>query len=241
MSPSQISIGIAFVAGLASFLSPCVLPLVPIYLAQLVGQSIYQTGESNTELAKRLVTFLHAALFVLGFTIAFVALGASASALGSFLQMYREPLRQVGGIVLIVFGLHLAGILKVPVLYRQKRITFQPRRPSYPASLLFGIIFAIAWTPCVGPILSAILLLAENTATLRVGVVMLLAYSLGLGIPFLLMGLGLNQFSRFLKELKPYLGKIEVATGALMVVLGVLVFLNLLTYFNQYFNFGLNI
>jgi cytochrome c-type biogenesis protein len=238
---AQLSIGIAFVAGLASFLSPCVLPLVPIYLAQLVGQSIHQADESHQELLQRITTFLHAAIFVFGFTLAFVALGASASALGSILKIYQNPLRQIGGIILIIFGLHFAGILKLPFLYTQKRFEFHPERPGYPASLLIGIIFAIAWTPCVGPILGSILLLAEDAATLRTGVIMLLAYSLGLGVPFLLMGLGLNQFSRLLKRLKPYLGKIEVATGALMIALGIIVFLNLLTYFNQYFNFGLNL
>jgi cytochrome c-type biogenesis protein len=238
---AQLSIGIAFIAGLASFLSPCVLPLVPIYLAQLVGQSIHQAEDSRQETPQRLVTFLHAAIFVCGFTLAFVALGATASSLGNLLRIYRDPIRQIGGIILVILGLHFIGILKLPFLYAQKHIEFHPERPSYPASLLIGIIFAIAWTPCVGPILGSILILAENAATLRTGVIMLLAYSLGLGVPFLLMGFGLNHFSRLLKQLKPHLGKIEVATGTLMVVLGVIVFLNLLTYFNQYFTFGINL
>jgi len=238
---AQLSIGIAFVAGLVSFLSPCVLPLVPIYLAQLVGQSIHQADGSQQESPQRLVTFLHAAIFVFGFTLAFVALGATASTLGNLLRIYRDPVRQIGGIILVILGLHFTGILKLPFLYGQKRFVFHPERPSYPASLAIGIIFAIAWTPCVGPILGSILILAENAATLRAGVIMLLAYSLGLGVPFLLMGLGLNQFSRLLKQLKPHLGKIEVATGALMIALGFIVFLNLLTYFNQYFTFGINL
>jgi cytochrome c-type biogenesis protein len=214
---------------------------VPIYLAQLVGQSIHQADNSNQESPQRITTFLHAAIFVFGFTLAFVALGATASTLGNLLKTYQNPLRQIGGIILIVLGLHFTGILKQPFLYAQKRIEFHPERPSYPASFLIGIIFAIAWTPCVGPILGSILILAEDAATLRTGVIMLLAYSLGLGVPFLLMGLGLNQFSRLLKRLKPHLGKIEVATGALMIALGIIVFLNLLTYFNQYFNFGVNL
>lgn len=240
MNPSQLSIGIAFLAGLVSFLSPCVLPLVPIYLAQLVGQSVYQAGEYTTT-SRRLVTFSHAALFVIGFTLAFVALGATASSLGNLLRLYRDPLREIGGVLLVILGLHLTGILKMPFLYTQKRIEFRPERPSYPASFLIGLIFALAWTPCVGPILGSILVLAENTATLQSGVIMLLSYSLGLGIPFLLMGLGLNHFSYLLKKLKPCLGKIEVTTGILMITLGVVVFFNLLVYFNQYFNFGINI
>src|SRR5437879_6541857 len=121
MDTSQLGISVAFVAGLASFLSPCVLPLVPIYLAQLVGQSVYQSTGGKTEQSTRLVTFLHATVFVCGFTLAFVALGATASALGSFLHTYQFILRRIGGVFLVIIGLHLTGILKVPFLYRQKR------------------------------------------------------------------------------------------------------------------------
>src|SRR5216684_8891044 len=157
MNISQIGYGVAFIAGLASFLSPCVLPLVPIYLAQLVGHSVYQSADEGQQGQKaRLDTFLHALLFVLGFTLAFVALGATASTLGSFLQSYHVLLRQVGGIILVIFGLHLMGILKLPIFYWQKRFEFRPSRSSYPASLLIGLIFAIGWTPCVGLILCSI-------------------------------------------------------------------------------------
>jgi cytochrome c-type biogenesis protein len=243
MSSSELSLGIAFIAGLASFLSPCVLPLVPIYLAQLVGQSVYQapgnTQEAGT--SKRMITFLHAITFVTGFTLTFIALGATASTLGSFLQEHAVLLRQIGGIILIVIGLHVAGLFKLPFLLWQKHIDYHPARPGYPASLLIGIIFAIAWSPCIGPILGSILVLAASAATLRQGVYLLLAYSLGLGIPFILLGLGLNQVSSVLRWLRPHLGKIEIATGILMVVVGVLVFFNLLLYLNTYFNVGINI
>lgn len=242
MGPSQLSFGIAFLAGLASFLSPCVLPVVPIYLAQLVGQSIYQSSrESEKEQPSRLTTFLHSVMFVLGFTLAFIALGATASELGSFLRMHQFFLRQIGGILLIIIGLHLTGILKLPFLYKQKHFQFHPARPSYPASFLIGLIFAIAWTPCVGLILGAILGLAANAATLKQGVLLLLVYSLGLGVPFLLLGLGLDQFSRVLKWLRPHLGKIEIGTGVLMILAGVMVYFNVLVYLNQYFNFGINV
>ncbi|MDQ6643251.1 MAG: cytochrome c biogenesis protein CcdA [Chloroflexota bacterium] len=241
MDASQLSLGVAFLAGIASFLSPCVLPLVPIYIAQLVGHSVYQSADEQESQPARLTTFLHALMFVLGFTLAFVSLGASASTLGGFLRVHQLFLRQVGGIILVIFGLHLAGILKVPFFYLQKRFEFHPTRPSYPASLLFGVIFAIGWTPCVGLILGPILGLAANAATLREGVTLLLFYSLGLGIPFLLLGLGLDQLSRALKWLKPYLGKIEIGTGIVMVVAGVVIFFNLLPYLNQYYNLGLNI
>ena len=247
MDPSHLSFGIAFLAGLASFLSPCVLPLVPIYLVQLVGQSVYQASsgtEGSESIASveskpaRLATFLHALAFVFGFSIAFVALGATASTLGRFLSAYQFQLRQIGGILLIVIGLHLMGILKLPFLYWQKRFEFHPSRPSYPASFVIGVIFAIGWTPCIGLILGPILGMAASAATLHEGVMLLLAYSLGLGIPFLLLGLGLNQMGRALQWLKPHLGKIEVGTGVIMIVVGIMIYFNLLVYLDHYFNLG---
>lgn len=235
MDASQLSLGLAFAAGLASFLSPCMLPLVPIYLTQLVGQSISQsTGEQENRPA-RFVTFLHAVMFVFGFTLAFVALGATASTLGSFLRAYQFQLRQIGGIVLVLIGLHLMGILKLPFLYWQKRFTFRPTRPSYPTSLLIGVIFAIGWTPCISLVLGSVLGLAATAATLRQGVLLLLFYSLGMGLPFLLLGLGVNQASRVLKWLKPHLGKIEVATGVVMILVGIMIYFNWLVYLNRYF------
>lgn len=238
MVASQLSIGIAFIAGLASFLSPCVLPLVPIYLAQLVGPSVYQSPAERKTPSRRLFTFLHAATFVFGFSLAFIALGATASTLGSFLREHLIVLRQAGGVLLVLIGLHLTGIFKLPFLYAHRRFEFHPAQPGYPASLLIGIVFGIAWTPCIGPILGSILVMAASAATLRTGVLLLLAYSLGLGVPFLLLGLGIDQFSRILQWLKPHLNKIEIGTGVLMAVLGVIVFFNLLVYFNQYFNLG---
>lgn len=238
MNPSQINIGVAFVAGLVSFLSPCVLPLVPIYLAQLVGQSVYQSVGEKQFSSARLVTFLHASLFVLGFTLAFVALGATASTLGSFLRTQQFLLRQIGGVLLVLVGLHLTGLLKIPLLYWQKRFEFRPTRPSYAASILTGVVFAIGWSPCVGPILGVILALAGQAATLKQGVILLLVYSLGLGVPFLLLGLGLNQVSKILKWFKPHLAKIEIGTGVLMIVAGVAIFFNMLLQFSALFHFG---
>jgi cytochrome c-type biogenesis protein len=241
MDSSQVSFGVAFIAGLASFLSPCVLPLVPIYLAQLVGHSIHQATDGQANHPTRLNAFLHSLMFVFGFSLGFISLGASASTLGSFLHAYQFILRQVGGIILIIIGLHLTGILKVPFFYWQKHFEYLPSQPSYPASLLIGVIFALGWTPCVGLILGPILALAANAATLRQGVLLLLFYSLGLGIPFLLMGLGLDRFSKLLKWLKPHLGKIEIVTGLAMIAAGLLIFFNLLPYLNQYFNLGFNV
>ncbi len=186
MDPSQLSFGLAFAAGLVSFLSPCMLPLVPIYLSQLVGQSVAQTAEGPDGHPARFVTLLHSVMFVCGFTLAFVTLGATASVLGSFLRAHQYQLRQIGGILLIIIGLHLAGI-------------------------------------------------AATAATLRQGVALLLFYSLGMGLPFLLLGLGLNQASRVLKWLKPHVGKIEVGAGVVMILVGVMIYFNWLVYLNRYF------
>jgi len=237
----DISLGASFLAGLASFLSPCMLPLVPIYLTQLVGQSVYQSTNTHKIYSARLTTFLHALLFVLGFTLVFVALGATASTLGSILSVYQFQLRRVGGLLLVMIGFHLTGILKMPFLYWQKRLTFRPSRPSYPASLLIGCIFAIGWTPCISLLLGSILGLAANTATLREGVLLLLMYSLGMGLPFLLLGLGLNQASQLLRWLKPHLGKIEIGTGVIMIIIGIMIYFNVLVYLNSFFRSGLKL
>ncbi len=234
MDFSPLSFGLAFAAGLASFLSPCMLPLLPIYLAQLVGQSAYQSTGGQDGRPARFITFLHSVMFVLGFTLAFVALGATASALGSFVRAYQFQLRQIGGVLLVLIGLHLAGVLKLPFLYWQKRFAFHPTRPSYSASLLIGMIFAIGWTPCISLFLGSILGLAATAATLRQGVLLLLAYSLGMGLPFLLLGLSLDQFSKLLKWLGPHLGKIEVGTGVVMILVGVMIYFNWLVYLNRY-------
>jgi cytochrome c-type biogenesis protein len=233
---SSLSVAIAFSAGLASFLSPCVLPLVPIYLTQLVGPGVLQSAQDETT-PRRWTTFLHALSFVLAFSLTFITLGSTASVIGHFLRGNQLLLRQVGGVVLVFLGLHIAGVLRLPFLYRESRFSYRAGKPSYPASFMMGLIFAVGWTPCVGVILSSILILASNSATLQSGVALLAVYSLGLGLPFLAMGLAVNAVSAWLRQLKPHLGKIEVATGLLLAVVGVAMFLGLLNYLPQFFNF----
>ncbi len=233
---TSLTFAIALSAGLASFLSPCVLPLVPIYLSQLVGPSVIQSTEQRSP-TMRLYTFLHALCFVLGFSLAFIALGATASVIGHFLRANQLLFRQIGGILLVILGLHFSGLLRLPFLYRQASFQYRITRPSFPASFLMGLIFAIGWTPCVGVILSSILILAGASATLQSGVALLAAYSLGLGLPFLAMGLAANFFSAWLKRLKPHLGKIELVTGLLLAAVGIAMFFGLINYLPQYFNF----
>ena len=233
---TSITFAIALSAGLASFLSPCVLPLVPIYLSQLVGPGVIQSTERRGW-TMRLYTFLHALCFVLGFSLAFIALGATASVIGHFIRSNQLLLRQIGGVVLLILGLHFAGLLRIPLLYREARFHYRISRPSFPASVLMGLIFAIGWTPCVGVILSSILILAGASATLQSGVALLAVYSLGLGLPFLAMGLAANFFSVWLKRLKPHLGKVELVTGLLLAAVGIAMFFGLFNYLPQYFNF----
>ncbi len=244
----NLNILIAFAAGLASFLSPCVLPLVPSYLAQLVGPGVAETMIAQTTggasavtmepLALRRTPLWHALAFVGGFSMAFIALGASASVLGEFLRMHQLAISRIGGLVLIAMGLHFAGVFNIPVLYREKRIQWRPVQQSYSASFVIGLIFAIGWTPCVGVILTTILLLAAQSNTLASGVVLLAAYSLGLGIPFIAMGAAFAQARPLLRRMAPYVGIIERVTGFAIVLMGFIIFNGWLLYLNRYFAFG---
>jgi cytochrome c-type biogenesis protein len=238
MNETQLSLGAAFLAGLASFLSPCMLPLVPIYLVQLVGRNtahaVDEPHDSRLRFT-RLHLFAHACLFVLGFSLVFIALGATASALGSVLRLYQVALRQIGGVLLVVIGLQVTGLLRLPLLLQMKRFSFQPSHPGYVTSLLIGSIFALGWTPCISLLLGSILVIAATTTTLHEGVVLLTAYSLGMGLPFLLLGLGATQASAVLRWLKPQVRAIEVGSGVVVILVGLAIFFNVLALLNSYF------
>jgi cytochrome c-type biogenesis protein len=224
----------AFLAGLLSFFSPCVLPLTPVYLAQLVGPSVWRTEDANGDSLRR-TTLAHAAAFVGGFSLVFIALGATASALGAFLAAHADLLRHLGGALLIVFGLYVAGVLPISLLDRERRLSVRFGRASLPASFLVGMAFGLGWTPCVGPILAGILLIAAQAATLHYGVLLLAVYSLGLGIPFLALGLGFETLAPRLKRLPPYLPLIERGTGVLLMLMGAVIFFKWLLYLNAWF------
>ena len=226
----------AFLAGLLSFFSPCVLPLTPIYVAQLVGPSVWRTERTSlNNSGLRRATLLHATAFVCGFSLVFIALGATASALGAFLAGHADLLRHIGGALLIAFGLYVAGVLRIPPLDRERRFSLRFGQASYPASFAVGMAFGLGWTPCVGPILAGILLIAAQAATLQYGVLLLAVYSLGLGIPFLALGIGFETIAPRLKRLSPYLPLIERGTGVLLIVMGVVIFFNWLLYLNAWF------
>ncbi|MCI0547046.1 MAG: cytochrome c biogenesis CcdA family protein [Candidatus Rokubacteria bacterium] len=221
----SLGIMVAFSAGLLSFLSPCVLPLFPSYLSFITGMSVERlTGEGTA--SDRTRVLLHSAAFILGFTTVFVSLGASFSAAGQFLFDYRDWIRIAGGVLIIVFGLYIAGVLRLGVFGRTRQLQLRSKPAGYVGSYLVGVTFAVGWTPCVGPILGAILTLASNEKTVEQGVRLLLAYSAGLGLPFLLSSVALGSFLRAFKRWRRFIPVLERGAGALLVAVGVLVLTN---------------
>lgn len=240
MSSANVTLGLAFLAGLASFLSPCVLALVPAYVGYLGGRSV---GSGGTAVQSRWVTFAHGLAFVLGFSIVFVVLGAAASALGVLLYDGRQWLARIGGVVVVVFGLHLLGVIHVPFLDFDTRRQVQPD-PSlgYLSSALMGVFFSAGWSPCVGPVLGAVLTLALNTAKVMRGTVLLTAYSAGLAIPFLLAALGIGRVAESMKRQARLLRGVSIVTGVVMIVVGIMLTtgtLSQLSRFSVLVDFGL--
>jgi len=231
--PIDVTSVVAFSAGVFSFLSPCVLPLVPSYISFVAGMSLQGLQEEKTAKVRRAI-FLNAVLFILGFSAVFIALGASFSFLGQLLLGSIDLVRKAGGILIILFGLFIAGILKVPFLMRERRLQLQERPAGYLGAVLVGAAFGAGWIPCVGPILGSILTLAGTSETAGRGVALLSAYSLGLGVPFLLSALALNGFTRFFQRFRPYMRLVEVGAGFLLVLIGVLLFTGYLTLLNSY-------
>ena len=227
---SQLSIAAALVfafgGGVLSFASPCVLPLVPAYIGHLAGHTLDKEGASRSR------TMIHAAAFVLGFTVVFVALGSAASYVGerAYDILRSTPFRIIAGSVLVVLGLHMTGILKITALYRDTRFHLKANpRWGLASSFAIGVIFAAGWTPCIGPILGGILLLATQQNTVSQGALLLTAYSLGLGVPFLVAGFALEASSRLIRRLNRHVHTVELVSGGLMMTMGVLVIFNVLS------------
>ena len=210
----------ALIAGLVSFLSPCVLPLVPPYLIFLAGTSLERFADQEPEPRVRRETVLAAALFVAGFATVFVALGASASVIGSLIRAYSEPLSIVAGVIIIVMGLHFLGLTPIAWLHHQKRLDVAKPVGLWGAYVI-GLAFAFGWTPCIGPILAAILAVAASEQTVARGALLLAVYSLGLGIPFIIAAFAIEPFAAFLARFKRYLRRVEQAMGALLVLTGI--------------------
>ncbi|MCG8560958.1 MAG: cytochrome c biogenesis CcdA family protein [Hyphomicrobiales bacterium] len=212
----------ALVAGLISFLSPCVLPLVPPYICYLGGTTMEQlAGDEEMTPAMYWRVVMTSVLFVLGFTTVFVSLGATATVLGQLVAENLQELAYVAGVVIIVLGLHFLGILKIPLFYREARFHAETRPASMIGAYIIGLAFAFGWTPCVGPVLAAILFVAASEDTLRQGISLLLVYSLGLGIPFIAAALAIRPFMRFMQRFRRHLGTVEKVMGGLLVVTGI--------------------
>jgi cytochrome c-type biogenesis protein len=220
-----LGVVVAFTAGLFSFLSPCVLPLFPSYLSFVTGMSVSDLSADLTSTARRRVT-LHAIAFIVGFSVIFVALGASFSAAGTLLLDYRDWIRRTGGVLIVVFGLYIAGLLRIGIFGRTQQLQLRAKPAGYIGSFIVGLTFAIGWTPCVGPILGAILSLAGTADTVQRGVGLLVAYSAGLGVPFLLSAVALGMFLKFFKRYRPFIPVVERFAGVVLVMVGVLVFTN---------------
>jgi cytochrome c-type biogenesis protein len=230
---NNVTLLAAFGAGFLSFISPCVLPLIPGYLSFVSGVSLEEMRDDRASAARRQVLVTSLA-FVLGFSLVFIALGASASVIGRFLFKHSSIIGKIAGILVIIFGLHTMGIFRIPFLEAEKRMHAGSKPKSAFGAVLVGMAFGFGWTPCIGPILSGILLLAGRTETVREGVVMLAVYSLGLGIPFILTALAINKFFAATGRIRRHYHAIEIASGGLLVFIGVLLFTDRMTIIVRY-------
>jgi cytochrome c-type biogenesis protein len=225
----------AFIAGLISFLSPCVLPLVPGYISMISGTGVDELRAGDQKLMGRVL--FQSAMFILGFSIVFIAFGASATAIGQFTRTYRYLLAPIAGAVIMLFGLHLTGILKIKALYADKRLHNAGKGSSALGAFVIGFAFAFGWTPCIGPILGAILTFAAAQDTVMKGVILLTVYSAGLAVPFLLTSLGVERFLAFYSRFRRHLHAVEVTSGVLLIVIGALIMTRHFTLLSGYLSF----
>jgi len=230
---ADVSIFAALVAGLISFLSPCVLPLVPPYLVYLAGTSLERMAGAEPKPQVRRDTIIAALLFVAGFSTVFVALGAGASAIGSLLRYYSNELAIVAGIAIIVMGLHFLGVTPISFLYRQARLDVQKPVGLWGAYVM-GLAFALGWTPCIGPILATILAVAASEATVTKGAGLLAVYSLGLGVPFIIAAFAVEPFAAFMARFRAHLAFVEKGMGALLVLTGLAFLFGFFAQFNSW-------
>lgn len=218
----NITFFFAFSAGFLSFVSPCVLPLIPSYVSYITGISFEDLVEGGDDKNFTKVTLYNSLAFILGFTIVFVSLGASSSYFGSLLRDYQELIMRVGGVLVIVFGLFIMGILKLDFINRDKKFHLQEKPAGYIGSVFVGIVFAAGWTPCIGPLLGSILSIATSEGSVLFGVELLLVYSIGLGIPFLITSLALNTFLRHVPKVTKHMRVITTISGLILIAIGLL-------------------
>ncbi|MFA5148376.1 MAG: cytochrome c biogenesis protein CcdA [Candidatus Omnitrophota bacterium] len=223
---ATITLTAAFIAGFLSFLSPCVLPLLPSYVTYITGITFGELTRESLPKRVRLLTLAHSLMFIAGFTVVFVALGLSLNFLGGFLPQNRDIMRRAGGAIVVFFGLCIAGVINLGFLQKEKKLEFRAKPAGYAGSALVGAAFAIGWTPCVGPILASILVLSSATGGAGRGAAMLLSYSLGLAIPFLVSSLLINNFLAYFKAVKKHMRAISLVSGIFLIVIGAMIFTN---------------
>jgi len=219
---NQVSLLAAFLAGVVSFISPCVLPLVPSYITFITGVSFDELTAGSVGPRVRRLTIIHSLAFILGFSLVFIALGATATVAGTFLREHQDTLRRVGGVMIIVFGIFLTGLIPIPALSRERKKQLTSKPLGILGSVLVGVTFAAGWTPCIGPILASILIYASTAKTVGTGILLLSVYSLGLGLPFFIASLALNSFLAASRGIRKHLRTIEVASGVVLILFGIL-------------------
>lgn len=231
MFTQTVSFPAAFVAGLLSFFSPCVLPLIPAYFTFITGFSIEElTEEYNSEIRKKV--FLSTFLFVLGFSLVFILMGASASYLGGLMYTYKKLIRVIGGILIIILGIHLTGLIRIPGLDFEKRINLEKKPLHFFGTLIIGMAFGAGWSPCIGPLLGSILIVAGSQETVWQGVILLGIYSAGLAIPFIIMSIFINFLLIFIKKASKVLKYVNVVAGVVLIVVGLILVSNKLYVFS---------
>lgn len=231
---TEVNAFVAFAAGVFSFLSPCVLPLIPSYLSFVSGISVEEMRGAQAAARVRTRVVLNSAAFILGFSLVFVSLGASASFLGGLFLGYRNFIRLMGGAFVVLVGLYLVGLFKIAALERYLQFNLKDKPAGYLGSVLVGITFAVAWTPCVGPVLGAVLALAGASGEVGRGIFLLSSYAAGLALPFFLSALAVNSFFQFSQRFRRYIHAVHVMGGVLLIIVGVLLITDYMTFLNAY-------
>jgi cytochrome c-type biogenesis protein len=236
----EISLLIAFSAGFLSFVSPCVLPLIPSYLTYITGVSFKELTDAETRTKLRWTTISHSFLFIIGFSTIFILMGASASYLGQLLVRYQYWIMKGGGVLIIILGIQFTGVINIPFLQMERRVELRKKPLGYVGSFLVGIVFAAGWTPCIGPILSTILVYAGASRNFTTGIILLTAYSIGLGVPFFLSSLAFNSFLSAFGRMKKYMRLITIVSGFFLIGIGILLLTDTFREINTYLSIFTN-
>lgn len=234
--PQEITILIAFFSGILSFISPCILPLIPSYITYITGISFKDLTDLSSKTKLRWMTILHSFFFILGFSTIFILMGASATYLGQLLAKYQYLIMRGGGILIIILGVHFIGIINIPFLQTDKRFELKRKPIGYLGSFTVGVVFAAGWTPCIGPILSTILLYASASQNFGTGIILLVIYSLGLGIPFFLSSLAFNSFLTAFEKVKRYMRVVTLVCGIFLIFIGILLLTDTFKGISSYLN-----